>query len=355
MKKPYKKTLCLILLGMLCTMLMLSCSSPAQGEGAQGEEERSGVMDITSEEYSTFQPEQTEEPSPSPEAEPEETPEPTPEQPAAAVTDLPMLNIEGNFMPAKGIEGIDVMNDKVVALTFDDGPHPERTDQLLQILADNDAVATFFVLGENVERYPDVLKRVYEAGHEIGTHSYNHTDLMTLTYDQIITEQYGKTNDVIEQAIGVRALIDRPPYGSMTPEMAEQIGRAQVMWTVDPNEWREEYKNAESLFQNVVKGSEKTGPGVHDGAVVLSHDIHQVTVDAYDRIIKELKNEGYKFVTVTQMMQIAEQRGKTEGFYKFNGAPSAEQAKENQAAGGTGEAPEGAGGGAEDGGEAQAT
>lgn len=247
--------------------------------------------------------------------------EPEPEEESLPASELPQLNLEGNYMPAKPLDGIDPLNDKVVALTFDDGPHPERTDKLLQVLADNGVAATFFVLGERVELYPDVLQRTYDAGHEIGTHSYDHKDLMKLSLEQVISEQYGKTNDLIEGVLGVRTMIDRPPYGSMTDERAVELGRAQIMWTVDPEDWKEEYKSTDKLVDNIMNGT-NTGLKVGDGAVILSHDIHQTTVDAYDAIIKTLLNEGYRFVTVTQMMQISELRGKDPG-YKFNGAPAA--------------------------------
>ncbi|MGI6153684.1 MAG: polysaccharide deacetylase family protein, partial [Christensenellaceae bacterium] len=242
-----------------------------------------------------------------------------------AQTSFSQLHLGDNFIPPKSIDGIDPLNDKVVALTFDDGPHPEYTGQLLDILKANGVVATFFLVGENAERYPDIIKRIYDEGHEIGTHSYDHPDLRKLSLDQILSDQYGKTNDAIEAAIGLRATIDRPPYGGMNTELAEQIGREQVMWDVDPEDWKDEYKNSESLFNNVIHGA-NTGIGVRDGSVVLSHDIHKTTVEAYDSIIKELKNQGYTFVTITQMMQIAEARGKDVG-YIFNGAPSAAQAQ----------------------------
>ena len=254
--------------------------------------------------------------------EPVETAEPEPTPVPETQTDIPQLNLNGNFMAAKSIEGIDPYNDKVVALTFDDGPHPENTDKLLNILADNGAVATFFVLGENAQRYPDVIERIYAGGNEIGTHSYSHTDLMTLSLDDIMSNEYGKTNDVLEGIIGARATIDRPPYGSMSEDRAAEIGREQILWSVDPEDWKDEYKNTSSLMDNIFNGT-NSGVKVSDGAIILSHDIHATTVDAYDTIIKELKAQGYKFVTITQMMQIAELRGKEFG-YKFNGSPSAE-------------------------------
>lgn len=237
-------------------------------------------------------------------------------------------------MPPKSLDGIDPLNDKVIALTFDDGPHGTLTPKLLDILKDNGVVATFFVLGENVQKYPDVVKRMYEEGNEIGTHSWNHKDLKKLSLDAIMQDQYGKANDAIEAATGLRAMIDRPPYGSMTEELAEQIDREQILWSVDPLDWdaKNGYKNAESVYNRVVNGSDDGGY-VRDGGIVLSHDIHETTVDAYDRIIKALKEKGYKFVTVTQMMQIAEIRGK-DVLYRFANAPTAEEvAKASESAG----------------------
>lgn len=262
-------------------------------------------------------------PTPAPTVEP--TPSPTPTV-TVANTDLPQLNIKGNFMAPKSLEGIDPYNDKVVALTFDDGPHPKLTDKLLKILADNDAVATFFVLGENAEKYPDVIKRMHESGNEIGTHSYSHSNLMKMTTDEVLEKEYGKTNDVLESIIGVRAMIDRPPYGSMSEERAKVIGREQIMWNVDPEDWKKEYKSTDKLIDNIFNGT-NTGVKVKDGSIILSHDIHATTVDAYDAIIKKLKEQGYKFVTVTQLMQIADLRGK-ELSYIFNGAPTAENSKQ---------------------------
>ena len=155
---------------------------------------------------------------------------------------------------------------------------------------------------KNVSSYPDVVKRMYEEGNEIGTHSWDHSDLKKLSLDQIMQDQYGKANDAIEEVTGLRALIDRPPYGSMTEDLAEQIGREQILWSVDPNDWKKENRDPDIVYDHVVNGT-SDGGHVADGGIVLSHDIHETTVQAYDRIIKALKDEGYKFVTVTQMMR----------------------------------------------------
>lgn len=252
-------------------------------------------------------------------AEPTATPEPTPSPTPESVTDIPQLQSKEGFMEAKSLEGIDPLNDKVIALTFDDGPNPVKTPELLDVLEENDVVATFFVVGNLVEQYPDVVKRAYENGNEIGTHSYNHpTESWTsLSADERLA-QYAQANDAIEAATGLRALIDRPVGGGMEEEMAEEIGREQIIWSVDPEDWK--YKDADTIYEHVMNGW--NGGVVQDGAVILSHEIYQSTVDAYARIIPELKAQGYKFVTVTQMMQIAEIRGGSFG-YLFKSAPAA--------------------------------
>ena len=301
--------------GAMCAALITGCST------GKGSEPSAAATTITSSQDAVV-------PSESSSAEPAATatPEPTPSPTPTVSTNLTQLQAKDGYMPPKSLDGIDPLKDKVVALTFDDGPGP-YTEKLLDILKENDAVATFFVVGTNVAEYPDIVKRAYEEGNEIGTHSWNHKDLKKLSLDEIMQDQYGKANDAIEAATGLRALIDRPPYGSMTEELAEQIGREQILWSVDPLDWDAKggHKNSDSVYDRVINGSDDGGY-VRDGGIILSHDIHETTVNAYDRIIKALKDEGYKFVTVTQMMQIAEIRGK-DVQYRFANAPTEEEAE----------------------------
>lgn len=264
-------------------------------------------------------------PEPIATAEPEESAEPeaSEPEPQGYVSDVEMLNFEGNFMEPKSLDGIDPYNDKVVAITFDDGPFAETTPRLLEILKDNDVNATFFMVGEYADRYPEIVKTAYENGNEIGTHSWNHEkNYLKWSYDEVM-DQISRCNDAVEAATGLRTIIDRPPEGAMNADVAESIGRMQILWDVDPNDWKPENRDPDIVYENVVNGGE-----MHDGALVLSHDIRPTTVDAYDRIIKTMKDDGYKFVTITQLIQIAQLRGKDLS-YMFNGAPSAAKAAEN--------------------------
>lgn len=253
-----------------------------------------------------------------------------------ADTDIKQLRARDGFMPARSIDGIDPMNDKVIALTFDDGPHETLTPELLQILKDNDVVATFFVVGTNVEKYPELVKQAYEQGNDIGTHSWNHPADETwknMSVDEKL-EQYRKANDAIEAATGLRALFDRPPGGRITEKEAAQLGREQILWSMDPKDWKKANRDPDTIYTNVIEGGEGTEGKIADGGVILSHDIHASTVQAYDRIIKELKAEGYRFVTISQMMQIADARGE-ELKYMFYNAPTAAQAQKSESGAGS--------------------
>ncbi len=215
----------------------------------------------------------------------------------AALPDF--LKSDSGDMKALTLDGIDPLNDKVVALTFDDGPNPSTTGEILEALKKHDAHATFFLLGERVEEFPETVRKIYESGNEIGNHSYNHKDFKQIS-DEAIEEQIDKTNQAIYETVGARPILVRPPYGNVTDDIADLIGRACVLWTVDPEDWK--YKDADIDYDNVMEN-------VQDGDIVLMHDIYEASAKAAKRIIAELTDRGYKLVTVSQMIQIAEARG----------------------------------------------
>jgi polysaccharide deacetylase family sporulation protein PdaB len=229
---------------------------------------------------------------------------------AATGEQLPDFLIAGEEdMSAFSIEGIDP-SEKVVALTFDDGPNPSTTEQILDALEQYDAVATFFVLGERAADYPEVVRKIYENGNEIGNHSYDHADFKQISTESLHSE-IDRTNQAIYDAVGAHPIIVRPPYGSINDSIAEEIGRACILWTVDPEDWKN--RDTEIDYNNVMNV-------VQDGDIVLMHDIYQETADAAVQIIKDLKSQGYKFVTVSQMMQISQARGNEPELIVRNGA-----------------------------------
>ena len=233
-----------------------------------------------------------------------------------------MLAYDEGDMKPKSLDGIDPFNDKVVAFTFDDGPSPKTTPQLLDFLEENDLVATFFVCGENgtslgAKFNPDVIKRMVDIGCEIGDHSYDHEKYYEqVGYDEMM-EEINSCRDLIKEITGERPILGRAPGGSITEEMAEQSGRASILWSVDTLDWKN--RDKDKNYKNLMNG-------VTDGSVVLMHDIYQPTVDAAIKGMAELKEQGYKFVTASQMIQIAEIRG-ADPVYKFYNAPKAEDAK----------------------------
>lgn len=180
---------------------------------------------------------------------------------------------------------------KLVALTFDDGPSATTTARLLDILAQKNVKVTFFVLGSMAQRYPDMVKREAEAGHEVNSHTMNHLNLIKYGANDIKFE-VSQADAMISQATGVVPKLVRPPYGSINNTVRANIGKPMILWTVDPQDWK--VKNAATVRARVVGNS-------FDGAIILLHDIHATTVDAVPGIIDDLRAAGYEFMTVSEL------------------------------------------------------
>ncbi|WP_024278300.1 polysaccharide deacetylase family protein [Xanthobacter sp. 126] len=183
-----------------------------------------------------------------------------------------------------------------IAMTFDDGPNPETTPRLLQILRERNIKVTFFVLGNMVAKHPEVLKMIADEGHEIGSHSWSHPQLTRIS-QAAVDKELGNTSEAIVQVTGKRPIYLRPPYGSMKPSLRSYIedkyGLTIVNWSVDPNDWKN--RNSQAVHDAIMAQ-------VKPGAIVLSHDIYATTVDAMPRILDELAAKGYKFATLSQMV-----------------------------------------------------
>ncbi len=183
----------------------------------------------------------------------------------------------------------------VLALTFDDGPHPELTPKLLDILRQQGVRATFFVLGSNVAKYPEIARRIVAEGHEIANHSYSHPALTKLGAARM-NDEVGKTCDIIEQATGRRPLSIRPPYGALNASvehaLLQNYGLNVVLWSVDPLDWKR--PGSAEVARRLVAGAQP-------GAILLAHDIHPGTVEAIPEVIAQLKSQGYTFATVGQL------------------------------------------------------
>ena len=179
---------------------------------------------------------------------------------------------------------------KVIALTFDDGPGP-YTAHLLDVLDQYGAKATFFLIGSKVSSQANVVRSIHARGHQLGNHSWSHPELPKLPVDQI-ADEIDRTNDAIKQATGVTPAILRPPYGAVNGVVLEQLrlrGMSSILWSVDTRDWAD--RNSDIVCSRAVAGA-------RPGAVILMHDIHQTSVGAVPCILSALKQQGYSFVTV---------------------------------------------------------
>jgi peptidoglycan/xylan/chitin deacetylase (PgdA/CDA1 family) len=187
-----------------------------------------------------------------------------------------------------------VSGDKLIALTFDDGPS-QYTNGILDTLTKNGAKATFFVIGNNVGRYSQAVKNVVSQGSEIANHTWDHKQLTKLTADEI-RKELSDTNEAVYKAAGVRPTIFRPPYGSVDDSVkgvAKQAGMAAINWSVDTIDWKT--KNADAVYNEVIKSAKS-------GSIILCHDIYPTTAEAMKRVIPDLAAKGYKLVTVSELL-----------------------------------------------------
>jgi peptidoglycan/xylan/chitin deacetylase (PgdA/CDA1 family) len=185
-----------------------------------------------------------------------------------------------------------------LALTFDDGPHPIHTPRLLDILKQYGVRATFFVVGKNVERYPDIAQRIVSEGHQIGNHTMTHPNLVKLKRKRFDSE-IKEVSTLIEAYTGVRPTAIRPPYGSLDPKVEAILrnlyGLNIILWSVDPQDWKK---------PGVVEVSRRLIEGARPGAILLAHDIHADTVEAMPSVLSQLKARGYRFGTIDQMLAL---------------------------------------------------
>ena len=189
---------------------------------------------------------------------------------------------------------------RVVALTFDDGPHPEFTPRLLDILRAEGVRATFYVIGRSVETYPDIARRIVSEGHEIANHTWSHPALPGVGAARL-NKEIASTTEVIQRVTGRRPTNMRPPYGAINDRVRESMfkdhGLDVIMWSVDPLDWRR--PGAAVVRQRLVDGATP-------GGILLAHDIHPGTIEAMPGTIRDLKAKGYGFATVSQLLALQE-------------------------------------------------
>lgn len=178
-----------------------------------------------------------------------------------------------------------------IAFTFDDGPG-EYTDELLDCLEENNAHATFFMLGQNVGSWESTVQRMADIGCEIGSHSWDHPNLYDLSMDSV-AKQFSDTDAALEKACGQKASVARAPYGNWSDDIISTVGKPFFTWSLDSLDWS--YLDVNKDYDAVMNGD------LTDGSIILMHDIHEPSVQAAIKMIPELVQKGYKLMTVSEL------------------------------------------------------
>ena len=183
--------------------------------------------------------------------------------------------------------------EKLIALTFDDGPHPINTVKLLDGLKKRDVRCTFFLVGERAQEQKELIGRMVAEGHSIGNHTYSHRGLNGLSLSQV-QEELNKADEAIEAVTGQKPKLLRPPFGFWEEEYTPFVGKTVVFWSIDPDDWG--HRNTSYLVKHIVKNA-------HDGDIILLHDMLPTSVEAALQVIDQLQKDGFTFVTVDELME----------------------------------------------------
>ena len=210
------------------------------------------------------------------------------------------LSVWGGFGRKDNVYSCIGTEEKIIALTFDDGPHPRYTDEILDILSEYNVKATFFVIGKNAELYKKQLKRIVSEGHEIGNHTYSHVTSGKVTEAEF-QHELEKTHEIIKSITGIDTTLFRPPTGYCdvtTVKSAARLNYKIIVWTVDTKDWA--HVSTENIVSNVKNY-------VSGGHIVLFHDY--VTAPspsprALSVLIPHLISLGYRFVTVSELISL---------------------------------------------------
>lgn len=181
--------------------------------------------------------------------------------------------------------------DKMIALTFDDGPGP-YTDELIDGLEKLNAKASFFLVGEKIKSYPDTVAKIAGKGHLVGNHTYSHIKLTALSPDEI-KKEIDKTNEEIKAITGEAPQFFRPPFGRYNSDTLNYVDMISVRWSKDTIDWK--YEDEERLYRYLIKNA-------GDGEIFLMHDVEKTTVKGVLRAIETLQKQGYKFVRADELL-----------------------------------------------------
>ena len=195
-------------------------------------------------------------------------------------------------------------NEKIIAITFDDGPYSPYTEEILDVLKEKNIKATFFMLGHNAKNHPEIVKRIVNEGHQIGNHTYSHKDLLKTTREEMI-EELNATNKILFEIIGQDVKIMRPPFGAKDANVvktAQEKGFQVITWSVDGKDWLNRGVN---ITSSEILNKAKSGDIIllHDGDEVKSKNSREQTVIVTKILIDELLEQGYELTTVDKLLE----------------------------------------------------
>ena len=203
----------------------------------------------------------------------------------------PEIEIPSTDIKQEYIREIDP-NKPMIALTYDDGPS-KYTQDILDLLKENNSAATFFVLGSQVSKYEEAVIQMVDGGNQVGNHSYDHKRLTSLN-DEELFNQINNTDNLIYETALYKTSIMRPPYGSTTEDLVDKLQKPIINWSIDTRDW--ESRNAAAITEIVLEN-------VKDGDIILMHDLYESTLEASKIVIPELINRGYQLVTISELSE----------------------------------------------------
>lgn len=211
------------------------------------------------------------------------------------VTSFASFNIQWNFFLKSIFKGTTEKNQ--IALTFDDGPHPEFTPKVLELLEKHNAKGTFFCIGKNIQKHPEVLQEIAQKGHSIGNHSFSHSPLIDFNDKRKWLQEIYKTDEEIYKTIGKKSEFFRPPFGVTTPHLAKAIRKTQhqvIGWNVRSFD-TVSHQTPEKIIKRILS---KTNPG----SIILLHDHLPGIIPILEQLLPELQKRNFNFVTVDELI-----------------------------------------------------
>lgn len=182
---------------------------------------------------------------------------------------------------------------KTVALTFDDGPS-KYTKDIIDLLSDNKANATFFILGSNIDNYDEEISYILEYNNELGSHTYNHK-ILTRVKEKDLDNEINLTTNKIKEKYDYDIKLFRPPYGIINEKIRNEYDYSYILWSLDTLDWKN--RSADKIYNNVIKN-------IDDGDIILMHDMYYSTYKALDKLLPELYMEGYQVTTVSNLAEL---------------------------------------------------